>query len=111
MNKAELISNIIRLVKNLFLGFLFLIIISIFTKFVWGYEDAFKPGSYLNPYVIKPSPFGDSWEIRPKYPTFNEKPFAPGSYLNPHIIKKSPFSDEYEIRPKYPTFDFEEEED
>jgi hypothetical protein len=106
MNKAELISKIVRLVKNSFLGFSILIIIFPLTRFVWGYEDPFKPGSYFNPYVIKPSPFGDSWEIRPKYPTFNEKPFAPGSYLNPYIIKKRPFSNEYEIRPKYPTFDY-----
>ncbi|NAZ30474.1 MAG: hypothetical protein GU354_04805 [Caldimicrobium sp.] len=106
MNKAELISRIVSLVKNLFLGFSILIIIFSLTRFAWGYEDPVKPGSYLNPYVIKPSPFGDSWEIRPKYPTFNEKPFAPGSYFNPYIIKKRPFSNEYEIKPKYPTFGY-----
>jgi hypothetical protein len=41
MNKAELISRIVSLVKNLFLGFSILIIIFSLTRFAWGYEDPF----------------------------------------------------------------------
>lgn len=98
MNKTKLISK--------FLGFSILILISFFIPPVWGYEDPFEPGSFLNPYIIKKRPFSDEYEIRPKYPTFNKNPFAPGSYLNPYVIKKRPFSNEYEIRPKFPTFGY-----
>ena len=64
MNKAKLISK--------FLGISILITVSSFTitKSVWGYEDPFAPGSYLNPYIIKKRPFSNEYEIRPKYPTF-----------------------------------------
>jgi len=87
-----------------FSGFLILTVIFLFTGFVFGYDDLFKPGSYFNPYVVTPEPFGSKWEIKAKYPAFTENPFAPGTYFNPYVIQKS-FSGEYEIKPKYPVIE------
>ena len=52
--------------------------------------DDFEPGSYFNPYVIEKAPLTDEYEIRPKYPFYDDRDYEPGGYFNPYTIEKDP---------------------
>ena len=56
-------------------------------------NQLFPPGSYFNPYVIKDGSTGRTYEIRSKYPSFNQgnqgfNLLEPGTRYNPWVVEE-----------------------
>ena len=52
--------------------------------------DSFQPGSWENPYQIKDKSTGQTWEVKPKYPSYGGRSdsFSPGTFYNPWEIQE-----------------------
>jgi len=51
-------------------------------------SDPWAPGSWMNPYQARDTATGQTWTIKPKYPSFtNDDWQKPGTFHNPIVIE------------------------
>jgi hypothetical protein len=51
-------------------------------------NDPWAPGTWMNPYQARDTSTGQTWTIKPKYPSFtNDDWQKPGTFHNPIVIE------------------------